>query len=64
MWASLCLLGYAGDALVASMLGTVSSPISSPSAIAILATIASGMMALTAIIFSLLFLGLQVGNSS
>jgi uncharacterized membrane protein len=40
------------------------SPMSSASAVAILSAIASGMMALTAIVFSLVFVAVQLGNTS
>lgn len=43
--------------------GTLVSPMSSASAIAILSAVASGMMAFTAIVFSLLFVAMQVGGS-
>ena len=58
------LLGLAGDELGASTFAAVTSPMSSPSAIAILSAIAAGTMALTAIMFSLVFLGLEVGSNS
>jgi len=57
------LLGYQGNGLGVSTFAAVTSPMSSPSAIAILSAIASGMMALTAIVFALVFLGLQVGST-
>lgn len=64
--------GYVLVALVAGaespvgtlLLGHGISPISSASAVAILSAIASGMMALTAIVFSLVFVAVQLGNTS
>lgn len=58
------LLGFEADELGASTFAAFSSPMSSPSAIAILSAIAAGTMALTAIVFALVFLGLQVGSTS
>src|SRR5262245_22014712 len=57
------LLGTEGGTLAARLLGATTSPIASDSATAILAAIASGMMALTAILFSLLFVAIQVSGS-
>jgi len=57
------LLGTEGGSLAARVLGATTSPIASDSATAILSAIASGMMALTAILFSLLFVAIQVSGS-
>lgn len=54
----------AGGADVYGRLGAAVAPISSASAMAILSAIASGMMALTAIVFSLVFVAVQVVSSS
>ena len=55
-------LGGFADHLV-DRLGTLVSAMSSASAIAILSAIASGMMAFTAIVFSLLFVAMQLGGT-
>ena len=57
------ILGVKGGAVAENLLGDVTSPIASDSAGAILSAIASGMMALTAILFSLLFVAIQVSGS-
>ena len=61
--AAAVVLGATGTAICARLLGDLTSPIASNSASAILSAIASGMMALTAILFSLLFVALQVSGS-
>lgn len=58
------LSGAASEPLGGVMFAGGVSPISSASAIAILSALASGMMALTAIVFSLVFVAVQLGNSS
>lgn len=57
------LLGTEGGDLGARLLGAATSPIAPNSASAILSAIAAGMMALTAILFSLLFVAIQVSGS-
>lgn len=57
------LLGAQGERLGGADVAPYVSPMSSASAIAILSAIASGMMALTAIVFSLLLVALQLGNT-
>lgn len=54
----------AGSRTLGEWLGHGTSPISSASVIAILSSIASGMMALTAIVFSLLMVAFQLGHTS
>jgi uncharacterized membrane protein len=56
-------LGRQGGVL-AVVLGDAVSPMSSASAVAILSAIASGMMALTAIVFSLVLVAIQLGSAS
>jgi uncharacterized membrane protein len=58
------LLGAKGASLGARLLGNIASAMSSASAVAILAAIASGMMALTAIVFSLVFSAMQISGAS
>jgi uncharacterized membrane protein len=58
------VLGSQGDAVGARLLGTSVALLSSASATAILGAIASGTMALTAIVFSLVLVALQVGGSA
>lgn len=58
------VLGAEGGRVAALLVGDVISPIASGSANAILSAIASGMMALTAILFSLLFVAIQVSGSA
>jgi uncharacterized membrane protein len=58
------LLGAKGASLCAWVFGDVASPISSASAIAILSAIASGTMALTAIVFSFVFIAIQISGAS
>ncbi len=58
------LLGAQGETIGARLLGTHIAPMSSASATAILSAIASGTMALTAIVFSLVLVALQVGGSA
>jgi len=57
------LLGAKGGGVAAYLLGDLTSPIASDSAGAVLSAIASGMMALTAILFSLVFVSIQVSGS-
>ncbi|HCF57728.1 MAG TPA: hypothetical protein DFS52_07010 [Myxococcales bacterium] len=57
-------LGLRGPELGSRLLGPLVSPIGSGGAIALLSAIASGMMAFTGIVFSLVFVALQFGSSS
>lgn len=61
--AAALVLGASAGAVAVPLIDDVTSPIASGSAEAILSAIASGMMALTAILFSLLFVAIQVGGS-
>lgn len=54
-----CVLGATAKEIGAHLLGDVLSPLASDRAEAILSAIASGMMALTAILFSLVFVAVQ-----
>lgn len=58
------LSSAAGEPLATLLFREGVSPISSASAVAILSAIASGMMALTAIVFALVFVAVQLGNTS
>ena len=58
------VLGYKGDTLGAHIFANRLSPMSSASAIAILSSLASGMMALTAIVFSLVIVAVQFGATA
>jgi uncharacterized membrane protein len=58
------VLGSQGGAVGARLIGSSIASISSGSAIAILGATASGTMALTAIVFSLVLVALQVGGSA
>ncbi|MGI5860726.1 MAG: DUF2254 domain-containing protein [Myxococcales bacterium] len=65
LWIALAaLLGWRAPALGAAFMGASVAPLSSASAIATLTAIASGMIALTAIVFSLVFVALQFGSAS
>ncbi|MCW5807271.1 MAG: DUF2254 domain-containing protein [Deltaproteobacteria bacterium] len=61
--ATACTLGLRGETLGARLLGGLASPLASDRAEAILSAIASGMMALTAILFSLVFVAVQMTGS-
>jgi uncharacterized membrane protein len=58
------VLGFNGDLLGAHLFADEVSPISSASAIAILSAVASGMMALTAIVFSLVVVAVQHASAA
>ncbi|MGZ3452677.1 MAG: DUF2254 domain-containing protein [Polyangiales bacterium] len=55
------VLGFEVDRWAARLIGDRVSPMSSTSAIAILSAIASGIMAMTAIVFALILVAVQVG---
>jgi uncharacterized membrane protein len=57
------VIGLDGEQATAALFGNTVSSISSASATAILSAIAAGMMALTAIVFSLVFVALQMGGT-
>ena len=57
-------MGFRGPELGSEIFGTAVARMSAESAIALLASIATGMMALTGIVFSLVFVALQFGTSS
>jgi len=57
-------MGFRGPELGSEIFGTAVARMSADSAIALLASIATGMMALTGIVFSLVFVALQFGTSS
>lgn len=58
------VLGGWGGAVGARIFGRELSPMSSESALEVLSSIAAGMMALTAIVFSLVFVAIQLGHSA
>lgn len=57
-------LGTKGTSLGAEVWGSELSAMRSSSAVAILSAISSGMMAFTGIVFSLVFVGIQLGNTT
>lgn len=57
-------LGFRGPQLGTLLFGAPASRMSPDSAIALLASVGTGMMALTGIVFSLVFVGLQFGSTA
>lgn len=57
-------LGFRGPQLGTLLFGTPASRMSADSAIALLASVGTGMMALTGVVFSLVFVGLQFGSTA